>query len=181
MRKKLLDELTEVKDESFLLKEIEIIDENTVKELIGKHIKFTKHNRQEKSKVTLPGKVIDYKDGLVLIYEYDIIYEPSEPPLDDEIENISINDISNVVIFDEYNKDFVEGFTDINNENFELIKGIYKITNIYNKTIEGFLLDADSFNIDFVYKNKKGFQIIEYPLYLINSIEIIKEEEKEYE
>ena len=83
MNDQIFDELEPSNHEKFKLEEIEILSELIANDLVGKHIKFTNHIRKDKSKITLPGKVLNYKNGIFTIYVNDILYEPDVPPLDE--------------------------------------------------------------------------------------------------
>lgn len=172
----LFDKLNVESIDEFISNEIEIVTEEIADQLVGKHIAFTNHDRKEGTKITLPGKVIKYLNKVLYIYTNDIIYEESEQPSESDLEQISVDDVTNVIIFESYNKDFVEGFPELEYNEFKLIPNIYKVTNVFDKSIECVVYDADSFNAELVYKKENGkLESIEYPLYLIKSIERIKE------
>lgn len=180
MNDQIFDELEPSNHEKFKLEEIEILSELIANDLVGKHIKFTNHIRKDKSKITLLGKVLNYKNGIFTIYVNDILYEPDVPPLDEELEQVSINNITNVVVFKEYNEDFINDFQNIKHNEFDLIYDIYVITNIYGESIEGVIVDLDSFNMELVYKNSnEELEQIEYPIYFIKSVEPKRDKKKE--
>ncbi len=84
MNREIFDELKPTNYDKFKLSELEIVSKSLANDLVGKHIKFTHHIRKDKSKITLPGKVLNYENGIFTIYVNDILYEPDVPPLDVE-------------------------------------------------------------------------------------------------
>ena len=54
------------------LNTIDKMNEELAKSLIGKHIHFTWHNKDDNTKETMPGKVLSYDDNKITIGTMDI-------------------------------------------------------------------------------------------------------------
>lgn len=160
--------------EEFKFKSISNINDSFAKSLINKHIHFTWHDRKECTKTNLPGKVISYENGKLKIFTMDIIFDDNEVGEDGNcmIYDIELRDISDVFVFDNYNHIFLDLHEFIRDDFHE--SAAYRITNIWNKSIECMIIDSDSISIRFICRNETNELInAEYPLYFISKIERI--------
>ena len=151
------------------LNTIDKMTEELAKSLIGKHIHFTWHNKDDNTKETMPGKVLSYDDNKITIGTMDITM------LDDEnkdgiVMTYDIDDITDIFPFEdyEYNHDFLHLLDDVNEE--DLGKTKYDI-NLFDATITTTILDYDMpLTLTFGSSKDKS----EYPLYFIKSITRVK-------
>ena len=86
---------------------IEKLTEEIAKKLVGKHIHFTWHNKEDNTMETRPGKVLDYNNKMLKIDTLDIIYADTYKEVSNKlIKEINIDDLSDVLTFEEYTKEF---------------------------------------------------------------------------
>lgn len=144
---------------------IDVMSEELAKSLIGKHIHFTWHNKEDNTSEIMPGKVLDYKNNKITIGTMDITM------LDDEnkdgiVMTYDIDDITDIFPFEEneYNHNFLNLLDDVNEE--DLNKTKYEIK-LFDVVITTTILDYDMpLTITFGSSSDKT----EYPLYFIKSI-----------
>ena len=148
------------------LNTIEIMTEQLAKSLIGKHIHFTWHNREDNTQETMPGKVLDYKNERITIGTMDILMLDKEDK-DGIVMTYDINDITDIFPFEEkkYNNSFLHLLDDFNEEN--LNKSRYDIELFDNSVVTTSIIDLDMpFFITFGVSGDES----EFPLYFIKSI-----------
>ena len=142
------------------LETIHIIDEEFAKSLVGKHIHFTWHNKEDNTVEIMPGKVLEYSDKKLKIDTMDVIM------LDDKedskmIKTFNIDDINDIFVFDKYKK---ECWTLL--DNIELNRN-YEITNVFGDKINAKIINYDSpLKITILDENNE----YDYPLYFIEDI-----------
>lgn len=166
--------LNRSKYNEFKIKTIERLSEESVLSLVGKRIHFTWHNINKHTKWTMPGKVLSLKSNKLRVFTMDIIFDEDE--IDDDcnnmIEEIDLNEIIDVYEFSNYNPNFLDLHDYIHDDFHE--SAAYRITNIWNKSIECMIIDSDSISIRFICRNENNELINdEYPLYFISKIERI--------
>ena len=148
---------------NFKLNTIDTIDEEFAKSLVGKHIHFTWHNRKEKAIETMPGLVKSYDKGILKVDIMDIF----SLDIDDfKGHPYKIKDITDVYVFNEYNKNY-EKLRDIDDE--EINKELFEITNIFGNTITSKVLDYDYPLYITILIDDKPY---DYPIYFIKEIKI---------
>ena len=147
---------------------IEQISDDFAKSLINKHIHFTLHNREDNTIETMPGKVIGYNNKMLEIDTLDIIYEDESSEESNKlIKKISIDDISEVLVFDKYTKEFWNildsvSEVDLKNKKFE-------VSDIFGNTFITRILYNDSISITILC----DYEPYDYPLYFIKSLKIL--------
>ncbi len=159
---------------SFFLEYKPTIDIQYAKSLIGKLIYFTWtyfENETNKTREELSGKVLDFQDNKLKIYtHYVTILENdlnNQNDLKDNplIQDIPINDITNVTEFNNYK---FEGWETLPNDYYG---NIYKVTNMEDRTIAAIPYDFDGVNVYLMIKeNNDGKEEIvrkKYPICLI--------------
>ena len=147
---------------------IDLLTEELGKSLIDEHIYYTWHNKEDNTIETLPGKVLDCKDGKISIDTLDIFMLDNDTSLENNkmIKTYNIEDITDIYPFkeDEYNHDVLDMIkdideTDYNNTLFDISYG--------NDSIKAIIVDINApLSITLNISN----EIYEYPLYLIKSI-----------
>lgn len=146
---------------------IEQISDDLAKSLINKHIHFTWHNREDNTVETMPGKVIDYNNKMLEIDTLDIIYEDESSEESNKlIKKISIDDISEVLVFDKYTKEFWNildsvSEVDLKNKKFE-------VSDVFGNTFITRIIDNDSLSITILCNDEP----YDYPLYFIKSLKV---------
>ena len=173
----LLEKLNNTESKAFELNTKETLDEETAKTLVNKNIHFTWHNKKERTIMTIPGKVLDYKNGYLKVFTTNIAFE--DQSVDEKsnkmIENIALDEISNYMVFDNYTKEFYDLAENIEfDDNDQIILKPYKVTNIFNESIECIITTIDAFEMGLVYKYNNDLVEIEYPTYFIKRIAPIK-------
>ena len=151
------------------LETIDKMSEELAKSLINKHIHFTWHNKEDKTKETMPGKVLAYENNKITIGTMDIVMLDNEDK-DGIIMTYDIGDITDIFPFEdnEYNHNILHLLDDVKEE--DLNKTRYEI-NLFNAVITTTILDYDMpLTITFGSSSDKT----EYPLYFIKSIRRVK-------
>ena len=169
-----IEKLTTSKTTSFFLEYKPTIDIQYAKSLVGKLIYFTWtyfENGTDKTREELSGKVLDFYDNKLKIYtHYVTILEEdlnNKSDLNDNplIQDIHINDITNVAEFSNYKFEGWETLPD------DYYGNIYKITNMEDVTITAIPYDFDGINVYLMIResNKTGEEIVrrKYPISLI--------------
>ena len=153
----------------FLFKTEDKINKKRAMELVGKHIHFTWHNKEDDTIETIPGLVLEDNDGMLKIYTMDIIFEDASS--DDNtrfIKDIYYNELSNVFEFKKYTEKFWTLLDSI--EDKDIISKEFEIKNVFGKTIETKVVD---YNIPLSLTLLMDDDEVEYPLYFIESIKTI--------
>ena len=147
---------------------ISILTDEVAQTLVDKHIHFTWHQKDH-TLFTLPGKVLNYKDGILLIDTLDIIYDekPSKQHgnINENVANIGIDNIRDVFVFERYTKHFWELLEPINES--DINKKMFKIEDIYGNSIVSKILREDVLSITITIDDEP----YDYPIYFIRSIE----------
>lgn len=148
------------------LNTIDVMTEEFAKSLIGKHIHFTWHSKEDNTTETMPGKVLDYKDNKITIGTMDIIMLDNEDK-DGIVMTYDINDITDIFPFEdnEYNHDFLHLLDDVDEK--DLNKTKYDIEFFDNTIITTKIINFDiPLSITFGSLD----DVSEFPLYFIKSI-----------
>lgn len=155
------------------LETIESINDDNAKSLLGKNIQFTWI--KDDTKTGMVGRVLGYFNNKLRIYTMNILND-EEDNLDNDkniyIEYIDYSNLRDIVIFEEYTKEFWE-LTDVIEltADEEIQKNIYEITTIFGDTIECIVDFYDSFTLTITVKNNQNkLEQIEYPLYFVGTI-----------
>ena len=147
---------------------IEKLTEEIAKKLVGKHIHFTWHNREDDTRETMPGKVLDYNDKILKIDTLDIIYEDTCKEVSNElIKEINIDDLSDVLTFEEYTKEFWNILYSITEEDLKRKK--FTISDVFGNTFTTRILDNDSLSITILCNDEP----YDYPLYFIKNLKVL--------
>ena len=149
---------------------IRTLTDDIAKTLINEHIHFTWHNKSDHTVSTMPGKVLDYKDGTLTIYTLDIIYKDISDELNDTNENvldIDIDDIYDVYVFDTYTNNFWELLEPITES--DINSTLFKVEDIYGNSVVSKLLREDILSITIMLEGAP----YDYPTYFIKSIEAV--------
>ena len=152
------------------LNTIDKMNEELAKSLIGKHIHFTWHNKEDNTKETMPGKVLSYDDNKITIGTMDIAMLDDEDK-DGIVMTYDINDITDIFPFEdyEYNHNFLHLLDNVKEE--DLNKTRYNIEFFDNTVITTNIIEVDMpLSITFGISN----DISEFPLYFIKSITQVK-------
>lgn len=154
----------------FLFKTKDKITKKESKELVGKHIHFTWYNKEDDVMETIPGLVLDNNDGLLSIYTMDIIFEDAKEEDNNRfIKDINYDELSNVLVFDNYTKEFWKLLDNIDDK--DIINKEFEIKNIFGNTITTKIVD---YNIPLSITILIDKDEVIYPLYFIESINSIK-------
>ena len=146
---------------------IEQISGNFAKSLVNKHIHFTCHNREDNTIETMPGKVLNYNNRILEIDAMDIMYDDqSNSESNRLIKKISIDDISDVLVFDKYTKEFWNILDSIDEE---LKSKRFEISDVFGNTFITKILDNDSLSITILCDDEP----YDYPLYFISGLKAI--------
>ena len=151
---------------NFLFKVEDKISKKRAKDLVGKHIHFTWHNKEDDTIETIPGLVLDNNDGMLKIYTMDIVFENAS--INDNnrfIKDINYDELSNVFVFDKYKEEFWTLLDDLDDK--DIILKEFEITNVFGDSIETKVLD---YNIPLTFTLEIDGDEVEYPLYFIESI-----------
>ena len=150
------------------LNTIDKMTEELGKSIIGKHMHFTWHNKEDNTIETMPGKVLDCKNGKITVDTMDIFM------LDDETSNennkmiriFDINDITDIFPFedDEYNPNFLDMIKDIDESDYN--KTCYDIY-LGDATITATIADIDT---PLTLTMNLSGELCEYPLYFVYAI-----------
>lgn len=147
---------------------IEKLTEEIAKKLVGKHIHFTWHNKEDNTMETMPGKVLDYNNKMLKIDTLDIIYADTYKEVSNKlIKEINIDDLSDVLTFEEYTKEFWNILDSITEE--ELEERNFEISDVFGNTFTTRILDNDSLSITILCDDEP----YDYPLYFISGLRAI--------
>lgn len=153
----------------FLFKVEDKITKKKAKELVGKHIHFTWHNKEDDTIETIPGLVLEDNDGMLKIYTMDIVFDDSA--VDDSnrfVKDISYDELSNVFEFEKYKDKFWTLLDNIDDK--DIISKEFEIKNVFGKSIKTKVVD---YNIPLSLTIIVDDCEVEYPLYFIDSIKNI--------
>ena len=153
----------------FLFKVEDKINKKRARELVGKHIHFTWHNKEDDTIETIPGLVLEDNDGVLKIYTMDIVFEDATADDDSRfVKDINYNELSNVFVFNKYTEEFWTLLDSIDDK--DIISKEFEITNVFGKTITTKVVD---YNIPLSLTLLIDEDEVEYPLYFIESIKSI--------
>ena len=154
----------------FLFKTKDKITKKESKELVGKHIHFTWYNKEDDVMETIPGLVLSEEDGVLKIYTMDIIFEDAKEEDNNRfIKDINYDELSNVLVFDNYTNEFWKLLDNIDDK--DIINKEFEIKNIFGNTITTKIVD---YNIPLSITILIDKDEVIYPLYFIESINSIK-------
>lgn len=167
-------------DESdkFFIKPVSSMSKEYAKTIIDKHIHFEWKHKEEGVddiiKESMSGKVLSCQNNELKIYtRYEFMLEedlndPNDLKDNDFIKNIPFGEITNIIEFNDYRKEFWEMLPEDYSGN------TYEITNINNRKLTTLIYDFDGINIYFYFRYQdKGIIVTErksYPLYLLKEI-----------
>lgn len=168
--------LTYINNDFFHLNQIK--SKSKIMGLINKHIVFELWDKENHTIQRIPGKLLKYENGNLLIRQYDdgteetkriwTDYDGSDLFKDWE-EEISIDNIRGIEEYKKINND-------LNLKN-EYVNKICEIINENDKILKVLIISFDGFEILFHYKYKEDNEecICEnsYPIYLIKEIKVI--------
>lgn len=169
-----LNKLPIIQDNFFTIKTKNKIDIDYAKTIIGNIIYFDWHH--DGLIESISGKVLGLKDNDLLIYTNYVfmldedLNNPNDLENNSHIQNISINNISNIFVCNEYTQRSWETIP----EDYE--GKIYEITNIQGNTITALTYNCDTnLYMAIKYNNNGNVEIekIKYPVSLIKSMKEI--------
>lgn len=150
---------------------LNIIDKMTEelgKSLIGQHMHFTWHNKEDNTIETMPGKVLDCNDNKIIVDTMDIFMldEDTSNENNKMIRTFNIDDITDIFPFEdnEYNHDVLDMIKDIDESDYN--KKFYDIY-LANATITTTIADMD---VPLTLTMNLSGKLCEYPLYFIYAI-----------
>lgn len=150
------------------LNTIDKMTEKLGKSLIGKHMHFTWHNKEDNTIETMSGKVLDCKDNKIIVDTMDIFMLDNNASNDNNkmIRTFNIDDINDIFPFeeDEYNLDVLDMVKDIDESDYN--KTRYDIY-LADATITTTIADIDT-PLTLI-MNLSG-ELCEYPLYFVYAI-----------
>lgn len=150
---------------------LNIIDKMTEelgKSLIGQHMHFTWHNKEDNTIETMPGKVLDCNDNKIIIDTMDIFMldEDTSNENNKMIRTFNTDDITDIFPFeeDEYNPDVLDMVKDIDEADYNKTRyDIYLADATITTTIE----DIDT---PLTLTMNLSGELCEYPLYFVYAI-----------
>lgn len=140
--------------------------ESKIISLINRYIIFELWNKEEHTIQHMPGKLLEYNDGYLIIRPYDY---PHGPDFFKEFQKVHIDKIRGIERYRKCNPSLK--FKD------EFRNSICEITDRGNKTITVLVNDFDNFEIEFEFKYKDEENVRigtgTYPICLVKKIRII--------
>lgn len=132
-------------------------------DLIGKEIFFTYHNRAKHIIERMPGRVVKFYDGIVEIDDRNIYYEDTieVPPRD-----FDLDDVTDVILIDNYNKDFMMLLDDYKDE--DIVGKKFTVTFVDGTICDAVVVDDDS--LPALITLNINDEVFEYPFCLIKEI-----------
>lgn len=150
------------------LNTIDKMTEELGKSLIGKHVHFTWHNKDENTRETMPGKVLECKDNKIIVDTMDIFMLDDETSNDNNkmIKTFDINDITDIFPFDDdkYNPDVLNMVKDIDESDYN--KTRYDIY-LGDATITTTIANMD---VPLTLTMNLSGELCDYPLYFVYAI-----------
>lgn len=138
------------------------------KSLIGRHMHFTWHNREDNTIETMPGKVLDCKDNKIIVDTMDIFMLDDNTSKENNkmIKTFNIDDITDIFPFeeDEYNPNVLDMVKDIDESDYD--KTRYDIY-LADATITTTIADIDT---PLTLTMNLSGELCEYPLYFVYAI-----------
>ena len=150
------------------LNTINKMTEELGRSLIGKHMHFTWHNKEDNTIEIMPGKVLDCKDNKITVDTMDIFMldDDTSNKTNKMIKTFTIDDITDIFLFedDEYNPDVLNMIKDIDESDYN--KTRYDIY-LGDATITTTIVDIDA---PLTLTMNISGELCEFPLYFVRYI-----------